>query len=208
MSEGLDTQVISDGPFKGLKQNHYRLILADPAWAYEMRSERGYAKSPEAHYETMTPEALRALPVADLAARRCILVMWSTWPHLTQALELMASWGFAYKTGGSWTKRTPNGRPGFGTGFILRSATEPFLIGTSGGAFTGDKAIRNLIEVEACGASVDSALREHSRKPDEIRDICDRLVAGGPALELFATSPWAGRDVWAPKAHKWHEVMP
>ncbi|HEY0212382.1 MAG TPA: MT-A70 family methyltransferase [Paenirhodobacter sp.] len=53
----------------------YGAILADPPWAYAMRSAKGYAKSPEAHYRTMSAEALRALPVGQLAGPDCLLFM-------------------------------------------------------------------------------------------------------------------------------------
>ena len=56
--------------------------------------------------------------------------MWSTWPHLPDALWVMQQWGFGYVTGGSWTKTTRTGKRAFGTGYILRSTTEPWLIGT------------------------------------------------------------------------------
>ncbi len=108
-------------PFAPLKPGAYGLILADPPWPYEMRSEAGYGKSPEAHYDTMSLEEIAALPVDELAAPDCLLVMWSTWPHLQHALRVMRCWGFRYITGGSWTKRTRDGHPTFGTGFVFRT---------------------------------------------------------------------------------------
>lgn len=65
-------------PFGDLVPLRYGVILADPPWAYAMRSPKGHAKSPEAHYATMDAEALAALPVGQLAGRDCMLVMWST----------------------------------------------------------------------------------------------------------------------------------
>jgi N6-adenosine-specific RNA methylase IME4 len=195
-------------PFENLKRGHYRVILIDPCYKYKMRSAKGYAKSPESHYPTMSEEELMALPVGELAGRRCLLVQWSTWPHLPQALRLQKHWGFDYVTGGSWTKRTVNGKAGFGTGFVLRSATEPFIIGSRRG-MSGSKSLRNLIEAEEViegGWSVDALKREHSRKPDEMRALCDELSAGGPACELFAREAWAGRDVWGNEVNKFSPV--
>jgi N6-adenosine-specific RNA methylase IME4 len=180
-------------PFEGLTPFKYGAILADPPWAYDMRSDKGHAKSPEAHYATMTPEAIKALPVGQLAGPDCLLFLWSTWPHLPLALEVMESWGFAFKTGGAWVKRTPTGKPVFGTGYLLRSATEPFLIGTIGSPTIRSKSVRNLIDAER---------REHSRKPPEARAMIEKLVPDVWACELFAREAWPDRDVWGNQVGK------
>lgn len=186
-------------PFPGLTPGRYGAILADPPWAYDLWSEKGYDRSPEAHYSTMSPEALAALPVKRLAAPHSVLFLWSTWPHLGVAMNLIADWGFIYRTGGAWVKRTPAGLPAFGTGFILRSATEPFLIATRGAPSFGSRRTRNLIEV---AAAIDARRREHSRKPAEARDMLRALVPDGPFCELFAREPWPGADVWGDQADR------
>lgn len=185
-------------PFGTLTPGRYGLIHADPAWQYEMRSEAGYAKSPEAHYDTMPTEEICALPVDELAAPDCLLVLWSTWPHLLHAQRVMRAWGFRYVTGGSWTKRTHIGTPTFGTGFVLRSTTEPFLVGSAGSPWIGSKSERNFIEtIETLAAEpIDGVRREHSRKPPEMRALCERLAPNVARCELFATEPWPGSETW------------
>lgn len=180
--------------FSPLKRSHYGLILADCPWPYEMRSEAGYEKSPEAHYDTMSIDDICALPVDELAAPDCVLVLWCTWPHLQFGLRTVRSWGFRYVTGGAWRKSTASGAATFGTGFILRTATEPYLVGTSGSPFIGSRSERNLIEtVESC---IDGLRREHSRKPPQMREMCERLAPMVPRCELFARELWPGADVW------------
>lgn len=174
-------------PFDPLRPLSFGAIIADPPWAYEMRSDAGYDKSPEAHYETMPEAEISALPVGDLAGGDCLLWLWSTWPHLPQALRVMEAWGFTYKTGGSWTKTTRTGKRAFGTGYILRSTTEPFLIGTIGEPKIRSKSVRNLIESER---------REHSRKPPEAREMIEKLLPDVFACELFAREKWPGNQVW------------
>lgn len=183
--------MITAWPFGDLVPLKYGAILADPPWAYEMRSDKGYGKSPEAQYETLSPAAIKALPVNQLAGPDCLLFLWSTWPHLPLVLEVMGAWGFTYKTGGAWVKRTATGKAAFGTGYLLRSATEPFLIGTIGAPAIRSKGVRNLIE---------GIRREHSRKPPEARDMLDRLLPDVWACELFAREAWPGRDVWGDQA--------
>jgi N6-adenosine-specific RNA methylase IME4 len=180
-------------PFGAIRPFSAGAILADPPWAYAMRSDKGYEKSPEAHYATMGEAAIAALPVGQLAQRDCLLWLWSTWPHLEQALRVMRAWGFAYKTGGSWTKLTQGGQRAFGTGYILRSTTEPFLIGTIGEPKIGSRSVRNLIE---------SVRREHSRKPPEARAMLEKLVPSAFAVDLFAREPWPGHTVWGLEAEK------
>ena len=52
----------SDWPFSTLRMFGYGAILADPPWSYEMYSDKGYGKSPEAHYDTMSDDDIAALP--------------------------------------------------------------------------------------------------------------------------------------------------
>ena len=48
--------------------------------------------------------------VAELAAADCALFLWATDPMLPQALDLMAAWGFQYKTVAfTWAKTTKAG---------------------------------------------------------------------------------------------------
>ena len=183
--------------FGSLTPLKYGAILADPAWAYAMRSANGYDKSPEAHYATMSAEDIGALPVSHLAAGSCLLWLWCTWPHLELGLATMRRWGFTYKTGGSWTKTTRTGKRAFGTGYILRSTTEPFLIGTIGEPVYRSKSIRNLIESER---------REHSRKPPEARQMIEKLLPDVFCAELFAREPWPGHDVWGNEVERFAEA--
>lgn len=175
----------SPWPFGALTPLSYELSLADPPWAYTMYSAKGYGKSPKAHYATMPDEALLSLPVGHLAAPDCLLVMWAVWPRIDFAMRLMEAWGFRHKTGGAWHKRTRRGRTAFGTGYILRSACEPFLIGTMGAPRYSSRAERNLIDAEA---------REHSRKPAHMRQIANRLMPHARKCELFAREGWEGAD--------------
>lgn len=82
----------------------FDLIMADPPWSYEMRSEKGYGRAPDAHYTTMPLDDIKRLPVEVLAAPNCLLWLWSVGPMLPQALEVIAAWGFTFKTAGSWAK--------------------------------------------------------------------------------------------------------
>lgn len=176
-----------DWPFDHLKPMSYGVILADFPWQYTMRGPKGYDRSPEAHYRTMSDEEILNLPVSHLARGDCMMVMWAIWPRLPFAIKAMEHFGFKYKTGGSWRKLTKTGKTAMGGGYILRSSCEPFLIGTIGAPKYRSKAEKNFIQ---------SLRREHSRKPPEMREMISRLLPEEFGCELFAREDWPGYDVW------------
>ncbi len=177
--------------------------MADPPWQFEARTAGGYEKSPQSHYRCASTADLCRLPVADIAAPSCVLWLWAISPMLDQALDLMRAWGFTFKTCGTWAKRTETGRAwAFGTGYFLRGACEPFLIGTRGSPSVLVRDVRNLIAEGEAGLSpadlVDGAAlvdrkREHSRKPEAAYRAAERLFQG-PHIELFSR---AEREGWA-----------
>ncbi len=176
----------------------YGLILADPPVRFETFSAKGQGKSQEAHYSTMSWDDLAALPVRNLGRGDALLWLWACWPSIRQSLALMEEWGFRYVTGGSWHKLTVHGKSGFGTGYRMRSACEPFLIGTLGNPETA-KNVRNVIT----SASIEAERREHSRKPDDQYSMCEALVPGAVhRLELFARTQREGWDCWGNETEK------
>ena len=163
----------------------YATIYADPPWEFKTRSAKGKGRSAEAHYDCMPTPEIKALPVADLAAPTSCLFLWTTNPVLPQALDVMAAWGFTFKAVAfCWVKRTKHGKWHFGGGHWTRANAELCLLGVRGEPKRVSCAVPMLVEAQ---------LREHSRKPDEVRAGIERLVAG-PYVELFArqSSPgWA-----------------
>jgi len=178
--------------FDAIPRLRYGLIMADPPWLFRNWSKAGERKNPTAHYSCMTLDQIKAMPVSHLAAPDCALWLWGTNPMLPQALDVMAAWGFQFKTAGHWVKRTKNGHLAFGTGYCLRSAGEPFLIGTIG----KPKFARNVRSI------VDAKAREHSRKPEEAYEAARALVGDVPRLELFSREEREGFDVFGDEVGK------
>lgn len=174
----------------------FQMIMADPPWEYRMRSNKGYDKSPQAHYECESPEQIKGLPVAALAAEHSLLWLWTVNPMLPLALDVIKAWGFEFKTAGHWVKRTKHGKLAFGTGYLLRGAGEPFLIATRGAPKT-TRAVRSVIE---------GPLREHSRKPDEAFAAAELLMPLAQRLELFSRQPREGWATWGNEVHKFEEA--
>lgn len=165
----------------------YDLIMADPPWQFKTRSHKGVtAKGAGGQYDLMTLDDIKNMPIANIASKDCLLWLWATNPMLPQAFEVMDAWGFAFKTAGHWVKRTKHGKLAFGTGYLLRCAGEPFLIGTRGKPKT-TRVVRSVVE---------GAIREHSRKPDEAFVEAERLMPEANRLELFSRQKRDGWDVW------------
>ena len=80
----------------------YSSIYADPPWQYQQKGVEGAA---ERIYPTMALEELCKLPVAQLAEKAAVLFLWTTFPMLPNALQLIQAWGFRYKnTAFLWLK--------------------------------------------------------------------------------------------------------
>ena len=168
------------------------MIMVDPPWRFANYSSKGEEKNATAHYTCLTMPELKAIPVGDLAGGDCAIWMWATNPMLPQAIELMAAWGFQFKTAGHWTKRTRTGKLAFGTGYILRSAGEPFLIGTVGRP-RFSRSVRSVIDAE---------IREHSRKPEEAYAAAEELVPDVRRADLFSRQSRPGWDSWGDEVGK------
>ncbi len=180
-------------PFGDLPMFHFKVIHIDPAWSYQMYSEKGHAKSPHAHYECMDMEAMKALPVGHLAAPDSVMVMWGVFPMMPQAIELLAHYGFRYVTGGAWAKQSSTGNKwAFGTGYVFRGAAEFYIVGKMGNPKERSKSVRNLIV---------APLREHSRKPDQIYADIEALW-DGPRLDMFGRQQREGWTVWGNQSAK------
>lgn len=168
----------------------YGAILADPPWAFKTWSSRGLTfRAAEHYYDTQDEHWLRALPVGNLAAVDCVLFLWVVDSHLDVGINLMRRWGFEYKTRAFvWVKtcKSDPSKPRMGMGFWTRKESELCIMGTRGRPRRLSKGVRQIVM---------EPRREHSRKPDCVRDRIEALV-GGPYLELFARQRVAGWDAW------------
>ncbi len=183
-------------PFGDLRPLSYDLICADPPWSFKTYSEKGHGKSAQRHYDCMSLDDIKELPVGELAAKDCCLFLWATWPMLPQAMGVMKAWGFAYKTGGVWHKKTKHGKTAFGTGYRVRSASEPWLLGFVGNPATS-RSERNVIEGEA---------REHSRKPEDAYAWMERYMPDARRLELFSRQTRPGWNAFGNEEGKFDEA--
>ena len=168
----------------------YSIIYADPPWEYVKsggkKSSRGMAKQ---HYETMTIDQIKSLPVQDIAENNCALFMWTTFPQIGAALDVIKSWGFTYFNAAFvWVKRNPvTGKDAFGMGYWTRANPEVCLLAFKGKMKPLKHNIRQLLY---------APVQEHSKKPAETRDLIFSLCGNLPRIELFARQHTPGWEVW------------
>jgi N6-adenosine-specific RNA methylase IME4 len=173
----------------------YGVIYADPPWSFRNWSAKGTGRNAVSHYDCLDFSALASLPVARLAADDCALFLWATDPLLPRAFELIQRWGFEYKTVAFyWVKLNSAARHDAdyftGLGYWTRANPEQCLLATRGKPPRRAKDVKRLVVEKR---------REHSRKPDCVRERIERLV-GGPYLELFARETKQGWDCWGNQA--------
>jgi len=192
------------------------MIMADPPWIFENFSAKGEAKNAKAQYDCTPVEWISGLPVSVLAADDCLLWLWATNPMLPQAMQVLDAWGFTFKTAGTWVKRTVHGKDAFGTGYILRSSNEPFLIGTRGHPKT-TRSTRSTVATYGDGRiyadagdwpkmsiTIEAVAREHSRKPDAAFLAAESLMPDVRRIELFSRESRTGWSNWGDESEKFN----
>ena len=168
----------------------YQIIYADPPWHFSNWSGKGTVKAPINHYPTMKLKDICSLDIDKIADKNCILFIWSVDPLLNKVFDVIKSWNFTFKTVGFvWVKTTKENKPRLGLGYWTRGATEYCILATRG-------------KPKRISASVSKTIieqpREHSRKPDCVRDRIVELCGDLPRIELFARQDFThkGWDCW------------
>jgi site-specific DNA-methyltransferase (adenine-specific) len=140
-------------------------------------------------YDVMGVGQICRLDVRSIVEKDSFLFMWWVASMPEEALCVVKAWGFQLKsmTGFSWIKRTVNGKDHFGMGYYTRQQQEHCLIARRGSPVVVSHSVRQNIY---------SQVREHSHKPEEIRDRIVELVGDVPRLEMFAREKVEKWDAW------------
>ena len=103
----------------------FATIYADPPWRFQNRTGKVAPENKKLNrYETMDLEAIKAMPVSEIAANKSHLYLWVPNALLPDGLEVMKAWGFEYKGNIVWEKVRKDGMPdGRGVGFYFRNVT-------------------------------------------------------------------------------------
>lgn len=180
----------------------FSILVVDPPWSYG--SATGRTRTAEHHYKTIGNQGrevnrrtgagvsaiVQSVPIATWAAPHAHLYLWTTCPKLPFAFEVMAAWGFVYKTTLTWVKTASTGAPARnGMGFFFRGATEHVLFGVRGRLPIPPAMRRENVILAPRG--------EHSEKPDEFYRLVDAVSAReAPRLDVFARKHRPGWHVY------------
>ena len=167
----------------------YNIIYADPPWKYGTNVGK--------HYDCIPIKDIYALPINKFADENCALFLWVTFPILPEAIETMKRWGFRYVTVAfTWIKiNKRKGNPFVGMGNWTRANAEICLLGFRGKLKRKSKKVSQVVL---------SPLREHSRKPDEVRERIVELLGNLPRIELFARESMKGWDCFGNETTKFN----
>ncbi len=180
--------------FGDLTPMSFDFVMVDFPWRFEAWSEAGKKqKAPEAHYKTLSIEQCAAFPIADLGRGDALYWIWATHPMIDQQISLCRRLNLNFVTTGVWVKTTVNGKLGFGTGYRLRCASEPFIICTLGRPET----VRNI------RTAFLAPIGRHSEKPDEAYDIAERMMPKAlRRADIFSRRSRPGWTAWGDEADK------
>jgi N6-adenosine-specific RNA methylase IME4/ParB-like chromosome segregation protein Spo0J len=169
--EELQTRELPTGVFE--------VILADPPWRYQFSETQ--SREIENHYPTMDLDDIKNLNVPS--ADDSVLFLWATAPKLEEALEVLNSWGFTYKTCAVWDKER------IGMGYWFRGQHELLLVGTKGSFPAPEPSAR-------FSSIIKEPRSTHSTKPKVIYEMLEAMFPGRTYLELFCRTPRDGWEVW------------
>lgn len=151
------------------KENKFNIIYADPPWKYNFAPAS--SSQIEQHYNTMEIENICNLKIPS--ADNAVLFLWATTPKLKEALRVLESWGFEYKTNACWNKQTT------GMGYWFLGQHELLLVGTKGN-FSPPEPEKRVSSV------YNEKKTKHSKKPDYFYKLIEQMFPNGKYLELFA----------------------
>ena len=155
------------------------MCIRDRPWSKNQSSCHGYGGA-IGHYDLMSIDRIKAMPVADLADENAHLYLWVTNSNIDEGLEVIKAWGFRYITMFHWIK------PKMGVGNYFRNASETCLFAVRGKAPAKFKSQINWM----IGYPT-----QHSEKPREFTSVVERL-SDGPYLELFCRRRPASNEKW------------
>lgn len=156
----------------------YRVIVADPPWPYEIRSEDPSDRSVRP-YPSMSIKQICEVDVPSLAHDDCILWLWTTNLHMREAFGVLDAWGFRHLTILTWAKD----RMGFG--LWLRNQTEHCLFAVRG---------KPIVSLTTQTTILNAPTRGHSEKPREFYGLVESLCPAPRYAYLF--SRYQHSDKW------------
>ena len=176
-------------PYAPFPKKKYGIIYADPPWDYRGQLQHTGVGGKDSggavrHYPTVSVSEMETWDIAAISEENCLLFMWSSSPHLDQAIRLGKAWGFRWATVAFvWDKQRVN------PGFYTMSQCELCLVFKRGKIPQprGARNIRQLVQIKRT---------RHSEKPDAVRKRIEEMFPHQCKIELFARKQTQGWDAW------------
>lgn len=199
--EAKERTLINELPelYPQLPDKKFQIIYADPPWNYggKMQFDKSgkldvnvnydkkiFISSATFKYPTLKLDELIKIPIHKITDDDCLLFMWTSSPHLQQAINLGNAWGFEYRTVAFvWDKMSHN------PGQYTLSNCELCLV-FKRGRIPKPRGARNIQQL------IRSPRREHSQKPDEIIEAIGKMFPQQDKIELFARRRFEGWYAW------------
>jgi len=185
--------------YPNLPNKKFDIIYADPPWHYSGKlqfdtssksadkidlSRNIFISSSTFKYPTLKTSELMKIPIQEIAKDDCLLFMWTSNPHLVQAIELGKAWGFEYRTVAFvWDKMVHN------PGKYTLSYCELCLV-FKRGRIPKPRGARNIKQL------VRSPRKKHSEKPQEVIQAIEKMFPTQERIELFARRKAESWSVW------------
>ena len=184
--------------YPDLPNKQFDIIYADPPWDYNGKmqfdnsgkaenfhiNKKIFISSATFKYPTLKAKEMMKIPIIEIAKDDCLLFMWATNPHLQQAIELGAAWGFQYRTVAFiWDKMSHN------PGQYTMSNCELCLV-FKRGRIPSPRGARNIQQL------IRSPRKNHSEKPTEVVKAIEKMFPAQARIELFARRKPKGWSVW------------
>ena len=182
-----------------LPDKKFDIIYADPPWHYNGKlqfdksskskekidlSRKIFISTAGFKYPMLKTEELVKIPINKITKDDCLLFMWTSNPHLAQAIELGKAWGFEYKTMAFvWDKMIHN------PGQYTLSNCELCLV-FKRGRIPKPRGARNIQQL------VRAPRKQHSEKPIEVIQAITRMFPAQERIELFARRKSDGWSAW------------
>ena len=176
-------------PTPPFPKEKFDILYVDPPWDYKGQLQHNGSGGRDTggalkHYPTVTVKQMSMWPVMDITNDNALLFMWSSSPHLDQAIDLGKNWGFQWATVGFvWEKKKVN------PGFYTMSQCELCLVFKKG-KIPKPRGSRNERQF------LSEMRGRHSQKPNEIRNRIQKMFPDQKKLEMFARQKTKGWSVW------------
>ena len=188
-----------DYVYPPLPKQRYSVLYVDPPWYYNgkmqfdrtgtIAANKGWKKDvfvsgASFKYPTIKTKELKKLDVNAIAEDDSLLFLWTTNPHLEQAIDVGKAWGFEYKTVAFvWNKMVHN------PGQYTLSYCELCLLFKKG-RIPKPRGARNIKQL------VNSPRTSHSAKPTEVARRIEQMFPTQRKIELFARIEREGWESW------------